>query len=668
MQPKMIGRYEIKSELGRGGMAIVYLGYDPRFEREVAIKVLPSELIQYPQLQLRFEREAKIIAKLDHPAIVAVYDVGEENSQPYIVMQYMRGGSLADKIKNRLQNNQLFSIEEAIEFFEQIAPGIDEAHARGVIHRDLKPSNILFDKKGAPYISDFGIAKIIQTHHESTTPGNTIIGTPSYWAPEQASGQPIDSRADIYALGVMLFEMLTGKLPYEADITMSVAMKHITEPVPNMLTVNPTLPSWMQMVMSKAMAKDRDNRFSTAVEMVNALKVFQSGGEPTLRNDQTQKKRQHNSLTITVVLLIVAMIGSGIFLQRLLNTPTPIFILAAAGDVATKTPSPSTPTETETVVPPTITATPIPSLPVIGGADKIAFLNNNNIWIMNVDGSDPQSVTNDKEKKFNLEWLPDGKTILYITGKTIKTVNIETQQRETITSFTSADYFESFHVSPNGKQAAISLARQLHVVPFDLEKFKSITNKSDLFAMNGCIFYNAAEVKDAVWSDDGKRLAIKFATLSGKHVADTIRVIDIHLCKNSKPVRLDEFPAGRFPFSDTIVNFNWDGDSLFFLNNNVRNDGFGDLGLYNTSIYSFDKLAPIENTCCYRDATFSPDGTFVIFAFQDIHLGSESPILLYYVYADSLTTNGTFEPIPLPFGSFTKRNDAPMPALRTAQK
>jgi len=211
MQPEKIGRYEIKSELGRGGMATVYHGYDPRFEREVAVKVLPSELLHSdPQFKLRFEREAKIIAQLEHSSIVPVYDVGDEDGQPYFVMRYMNGGSLSERIKAK----KIMTVEETTKILAQIAPGMDEAHSQGIVHRDLKPSNILFDGKGTPYISDFGIAKLTQAQAGNVT-GSAIIGTPAYMAPEQASGEAVDGRSDIYALGIILYEILTCRQPYE---------------------------------------------------------------------------------------------------------------------------------------------------------------------------------------------------------------------------------------------------------------------------------------------------------------------------------------------------------------------------------------------------------------------------------------------------------------------
>src|SRR5215212_6702826 len=267
MQPEKIGIYEIKSELGRGGMATVYKAYDPRFEREVAVKVLPSELLHAdPQFRLRFEREAKIIAQLEHSAIVPVYDVGESEGQPYFVMRYMTGGSLSERIKAGV-----FTLEEAIKILSAIAPGLDEAHSKGIVHRDIKPSNILFDKRSNPYISDFGIAKLSQAQAGNVT-GSAIIGTPAYMAPEQAQGIEVDGRADIYALGIILFEMLTGKQPYEADTPMAVAIKHITDPVPHIRQTNPKLPEGMDTIIQKAMAKNKNDRYSSAVELTDALR------------------------------------------------------------------------------------------------------------------------------------------------------------------------------------------------------------------------------------------------------------------------------------------------------------------------------------------------------------------------------------------------------------
>src|SRR5512141_419556 len=349
MQPEKIGRYEIKSELGRGGMATVYRGYDPRFEREVAVKVLPPELFHADsQFRLRFEREAKIIAQLEHPSIVPVYDVGEEDNQPYFVMRYMGGGSLTDRIRAKT-----FTVDEATKIIEQIAPGLDEAHSKGIIHRDFKPSNILFDNKGAPYISDFGIAKMTQS--AGTVTGSAIIGTPAYMAPEQAQGTEVDGRADIYALGIILFEILTGKQPYEADTPMAVAIKHITDPVPHIRQTNPQLPESMDAIIQKAMAKDKTQRFSTAVEMTNALREAARGDPTKLQVKATPPikanvqpipaKKGFNALCIVIPIIAIAALAGGFFLfNRNNNPPT----TGPAGVISTST---SAPLPTETTAP-----------------------------------------------------------------------------------------------------------------------------------------------------------------------------------------------------------------------------------------------------------------------------------------------------------------------------
>ena len=288
MTPEKIGRYEIRAELGRGGMANVYRGYDPRFKREVAVKLLPVEFLRDPQFRARFEREAEVIAALEHPAIVPVYDYGEdaEAGQPYIVMRLMTGGSLAE----RLERGPL-SLAETARIFSRLAPALDRAHARGIIHRDLKPGNILFDDDDNPYISDFGIAKL--TEGGSTFTGSGVVGTPAYMSPEQARGEKhIDGRSDIYALGAIVFQMLTGKFPYEADTPMGIIVKHITDPVPHILDANADLPSGCEDLIQKAMAKRPADRFPKAVDMSGTLDSIATGTytptttPPTLQVDR----------------------------------------------------------------------------------------------------------------------------------------------------------------------------------------------------------------------------------------------------------------------------------------------------------------------------------------------------------------------------------------------
>ena len=256
--PTKIGRYEIKSELGRGGMATVYRAFDPSFDREVAIKVLPREMMHDPQFRARFEREIKMVAALEHPSIVPVYDVGDEDGQPYFVMRFMTGGSLSNWIaKGKIP------LEDTARIIGKIAQGLSYAHKKGIIHRDLKPDNILFDDNDDPFISDFGIAKLTESTSGSLT-GSGVIGTPAYMSPEQAQGEEIDGRSDVYGLGVIVYQMLSGQQPYNADTPMGVVVKHITEPVPEILNVTPTLPYDVDQIIRSSMAKDKTKRYATA--------------------------------------------------------------------------------------------------------------------------------------------------------------------------------------------------------------------------------------------------------------------------------------------------------------------------------------------------------------------------------------------------------------------
>jgi len=700
MQPEKIGLYEIKSELGRGGMATVYRGYDPRFEREVAVKVLPSELIHAdPQFRLRFEREAKIIAQLEHSSIVPVYDVGEAEGQPYFVMRYMTGGSLSERIKAGI-----FDIKEATRIIEEIGPGLDEAHIRGIVHRDIKPSNILFDQKGKPYISDFGIAKLSQAQAGNVT-GSAIIGTPAYMAPEQAQGEVIDGRADIYALGIILYEMLTGRQPYEADTPMAVALKHITDPVPHILNANPKLPPGMDMIIQKAMAKDREERFANSREMTDALHAVMRG-DPTkiqyvapktvkgtvIKRPAPAAKKGFNAMLVILPLVAIAAVAGGIFLYNGINLPVkteaPVNTSIVA-PVFTETSKPAStateaillPAETATQAPPTATATStVPPLTVVGGADKIAFVANNDIWLMNVDGTDLKQLTADGGAKSDLQWLPDGETFTFISGKTVKYFNITSGAVDTLTSFPSATALEAFRVSHDGKQVMLSLSREIFVVPFDLKTLKTVKTKSDLLALNGCIVpkgktKSAVLVRELLWSVDDRTVAWLFEgvdAIKSSVQADQVNVLDIQTCAPETIDLLDNFPGTRFmpagyQANHSIPDFDWDGYNLFVFNTNKRNNGWGELFVYDWERHKpYLSINPIGGKCCYRDARWSPDGAYLFFAFQDEGLAASAPTLFYYVPYGEVGTGAAFTPLPLPDGFFKNPKEAPQPALHPA--
>ena len=263
--PTIIGRYEIKSELGRGGMAAVYRAYDPHFERDVAIKILPSEYLHDPDFRARFEREAKTIAALEHPAVVPVYDFGEDHGRLFLVMRLMTGGSLAD----RLQEGPLAATETS-HIMTRISGALDVAHAQGIIHRDLKPGNILFDQYREAYLSDFGIARLTEAY-ATLTGSKAALGTPGYMSPEQIKGEKVDSRSDIYALGVIVFEMLTGKRPFAADSPAMVLVRQMTETAPPIREIKPELPAGYDDVIARSMSREREERPETAGEVASLL-------------------------------------------------------------------------------------------------------------------------------------------------------------------------------------------------------------------------------------------------------------------------------------------------------------------------------------------------------------------------------------------------------------
>ncbi|MEZ4646747.1 MAG: protein kinase [Chloroflexota bacterium] len=262
--PEKIDRYEIREELGRGGMATVYRAFDPRFKRDVALKVLPREFNHDPMFRARFQREAETIAALEHPAIVPVYDFGEDDGLPYLVMRLMTGGSLADQI-----GQGAMPVADVAQILSRIGGALDRAHEMGIVHRDLKPGNILFDQYGEAYLADFGIARLAES--SATLTGSGLIGTPAYMSPEQIQGAQVDGRSDIYALGIILFEMLTGYKPYQADTPAMVLVKQMTEPTPRILDVKPDLPPGCEFVIARAMAKDVTDRFEKASEVSETL-------------------------------------------------------------------------------------------------------------------------------------------------------------------------------------------------------------------------------------------------------------------------------------------------------------------------------------------------------------------------------------------------------------
>jgi hypothetical protein len=331
--------------------------------------------------------------------------------------------------------------------------------------------------------------------------------------------------------------------------------------------------------------------------------------------------------------------------------------------------------------PPTLTATSLPITTVIGGADKVAFLSGNNIWVSDVDGNNPIQMTNDGGTKSHLQWTPDGEAVVYITGKCVRMVWVENGRVDDINCIETADYFDSFEISPSGSKVAISIDRELYIVQYNLEQIKQIRSRNQLVDLAICpeyTPYNQRIIKTTRWSKDETMLAAVYGAPVGGRRVDTIGVLDVRPCAEKYPV-VDNFPASRFSMSGYnenpfIQNFSWDGIFLFALNSFVRNGGFGDLYIYNMDVHklqtvspSFQYVNPIDGMCCYRDPVWSPDGRYLMFAFQDIRQGASSQIQLYYIPAGTIGTGIRYEPLPLPDSFFPARDEILWPALRPAQ-
>jgi dipeptidyl aminopeptidase/acylaminoacyl peptidase len=311
----------------------------------------------------------------------------------------------------------------------------------------------------------------------------------------------------------------------------------------------------------------------------------------------------------------------------------------------------------------------------LGGADLIAFVANNDIWMINVDGTNPHQVTFDGASKNDLQWMADGDTLLFLSGKTIKYYNYKTEVVDTLTSFPSSVSFDAFQLSRDNTKVMIAMSNEIFVVPFDFEKFKTYTKRSDLFAMGeeACILPTsgtkaALAVREARWSADDQLVAWLYSGVGGGTLvaAEQVSVFDITDCQPELIDLKDNFPGTRFnPVgyqSRDLPDFDWDGNDLFFFNTMRRNDGWGEFYMYNWITHKPTLLYP-KQVCCYRDARFSPDGTYLVFSFQSIELGQAAPTELYYVPVGELETGANFRPFPLGIDFFRNPKEGTQPAL-----
>ncbi|MDD5369003.1 MAG: protein kinase, partial [Anaerolineaceae bacterium] len=474
-------RYRIEELLGQGGMSAVYKATDPNLQRTVAVKLIHPHLSSNDEFIRRFESEATAIARLRHPNIVQVFDFNHDADLYYMVLEFVPGETLQSRIKRMNDSGRHLPIRDVLHFTIDICKAADYAHQRGLIHRDIKPANVMLDVNGNAILMDFGIARILGGQQHTAT--GAVLGTALYMSPEQIQGLHPDARSDIYSLGVTLFETLGGQPPFEADSAMTLMMKHLNDPVPDLSKLHPGIPEAVKAIVNRALEKDRANRFQTCAEMAAALQealdqvgpkedgqtqkpekemaapplptlatiietqspavrppatliepagvvppplastVVAMRAEPrvekptvgatTVQNgtisppEKVAKKNKVVLMAGLVVILLVLAGGSYFFLRQgnPEKTATPSDFVAAFATITRPPLAIATRANAEVVIPiPTVTETPAPTLtqtpeaantatppalvsPVIGGADKVAFLLGRNIWMANIDGS-----------------------------------------------------------------------------------------------------------------------------------------------------------------------------------------------------------------------------------------------------------------------------------------
>jgi serine/threonine protein kinase len=266
------GRYKIEALLGQGGMSAVYKATDPNLRRTVAIKLIHQHLSSDPEFVRRFEQEAAAVAQLRHQNIIQVFDFNHDESVYYMVLEFLPGETLQEQLRRLNNANQQLPLPEAVRIMATTCDAVAYAHEHGMIHRDLKPANLMINPKGQPILMDFGVAKMLGSSQHTAT--GAIIGTAKYMSPEQARGDRPDERTDIYSLGVILYEMVTGVTPFEGESTVAILMKHVTEELPDIRTLKADVPQPLVDIIQKALAKDRNARFQTAGEMAAALRAI----------------------------------------------------------------------------------------------------------------------------------------------------------------------------------------------------------------------------------------------------------------------------------------------------------------------------------------------------------------------------------------------------------
>lgn len=708
-QPKKIGHYLIKEEVIPAGLGRLFLGSLTPQGELFALRQLPDGYLDNPQWRDLFTQELHALEACETPAIIPTR-LEEIEERDYLVRRWLPGNTLADWLRNGPLSTEL-----VLPIITQIANALDAAHVCGVLHRELKPSNVVFYHNGAACLVDFGLVQ--RGKLDLTDALSDLKQTTGALSPETALGKgALDVRSEVYTLGALAFEMLAGGPPYPRNDLLREGLDHLNAPLPDLKALRPELPLGLVQTIQRAMAKDPAQRFASAGELAQALEWAAQNpkrspewlkgmtGMNVERNRSSRNSHKRGTVWVWIILLLVALTAMlsvtgtwGRLMPKLnlafLNLPvqavpvnlTPIPSTIPATETAILAPTnTAVPSETQSLttpspqpvtesVAPSATAPSLPSEtptvppPVTGGADLLAFINENDIWSVNLDGSNLTRLTEDGLAKVDLQWTPDGKALTYSSNGCyylLTYVNLKATKIGCFADLEIAPDMQRFIIGdtvtlPDTNKSWMNFLGQL-----DYIYLSSLTTIPQQSSSNGMAFIGGRLNQFSSYSE---RMAAVFkAPVDGRQV-DLIQVFE--LTSGGEIDVLDTFPAQRFIMSGysgqsdqpVLDDFGWNGEELFTLHGNVLH-GYGDLVMYNMNTGRAEKLNPILGRCCYQDIQFSPDGQYLLFAFQDNSIGQGAQI--YLIPLGTIGSGASYTPIVLPYYFFGDSRARVEPALR----